>query len=240
MQSPFCNGRVRDHATVQENMAGTRIAVSGRRGKADSPASSGPTRALDDRSVAGSRGKEKRACEKDGQKAASGKVVRDEGARGCGVSARAGSVRVDSARGKATWRPCSTRHGCGRSFRSPPWRLLSLPWHSRVDHRRRPRTARLLSRKNVSVAVAVAPSVPRIAPPPVPSAAPAAASIVVTPRPVTEPRKNAGLKPATNRVTPGTSLAPVGTAAAVADPPRHENPPHTRPCPKRRLRLPLL
>ena len=72
------------------------------------------------------------------------------------------------------------------------------------------------------VAAAVAPSVPRIAPPPVPSAAPAAASIVVTPRPVNEPRETPAPKPVMNRVTPGTSHAPVGTASAVAEPPSHE------------------
>ena len=53
-----------------------------------------------------------KCCRKPGQRnarvrkrrleAASGEVVRDEGARGCGVSARAGSVRVDSVRAKAT------------------------------------------------------------------------------------------------------------------------------------------
>jgi len=70
----------------------------------------------------------------------------------------------------------------------------------------------------------VTPSTPPIAPAPVPSAALAAASTVVTPRAVAEPSKKSSAKPLTNRVTgSGKSVAPVAAAAAIADAPKHDD-----------------
>ena len=71
-------------------------------GKADSPASSGPKRALDDRSVAGGRRQERRAWEEDDGKAAASKVASEEGARTGGTFGRAGSLRSDTCHGKST------------------------------------------------------------------------------------------------------------------------------------------
>jgi hypothetical protein len=70
----------------------------------------------------------------------------------------------------------------------------------------------------------VAPSTPPIAPAPVPAAALAAASTVVTPRAVAEPSKKSSMKPVTTRVTgSGKSLAPVAVAAAIADAPKNDD-----------------
>ena len=70
----------------------------------------------------------------------------------------------------------------------------------------------------------VAPSTPPIAAAPVPSAALAAASTVVTPRAVAEPSKKSSVKPVTTRVTgSGKAAAPAAVAAAVADAPKHDD-----------------
>lgn len=74
-----------------------------------------------------------------------------------------------------------------------------------------------------AIAADAAPRAARIAPTPVPSAAPVAASIVVTPRAVNEPPKKP-TTPVMHRVPSIVSPAPVSTAAAVTDPPRHEEP----------------
>lgn len=72
-------------------------------------------------------------------------------------------------------------------------------------------------------AVDVAPTAQRIPPTPVPTAR-AAASIVDTPRLIDAPPKKPAVKPVTNRVRRETSPASVATAAAVAEPPKHEEP----------------
>jgi len=70
----------------------------------------------------------------------------------------------------------------------------------------------------------VAPSTSTIAPAPVLSVTPAAASTVVTPRAVAEPSKKSSVKPVTNRATgSGKSVAPVAVAAAIADAPKNDD-----------------
>jgi hypothetical protein len=70
----------------------------------------------------------------------------------------------------------------------------------------------------------VASSTPSIAPAPVPRAALAAASTVVTPRAVAEPSKKSSVKPVTNRVAGSAkSVAPVAVAAAIADAPKNDD-----------------
>ena len=95
--------------------------MSSGRGKADSPASSGPKRALDDRSVAEGRRQERRAREEDDWKAAASKVACEEGARTGGTFGRAGSFCSDTCYGKSTG-ACAARgmaagdgpgRGCG-------------------------------------------------------------------------------------------------------------------------------
>ena len=83
-------------AELRRKSGGTCIAKSGRRGQADSPASSGPTRALDDRSVARSQGNEGCPREEDGQTIAAAEVARQEGACTCAAFARGGSVRGEA------------------------------------------------------------------------------------------------------------------------------------------------
>lgn len=78
----------------------------------------------------------------------------------------------------------------------------------------------------------VASSTSTIAPAPVLSVTPAAASTVVTPRAVAEPSKKSSVKPVTTRVTgSGKSVAPVAAAAAIPDAPKHDDS-ATKPAPE--------
>jgi hypothetical protein len=83
-----------------------------------------------------------------------------------------------------------------------------------------------------ATAISIAPiAPPRLAQPTAPAAAPAAASIVVTPRLVNEPQKKPAVKPASNHAKPVTSLASA-SPAAVVDPPKHEEPATTPAVPE--------